>query len=160
MAVPTSLSAWVLGLGISVVLAGDGITGDPTGTTGESPITTTPTSLTAERLPIVTISPTEVRTEVRSGIVPVDLTAARPREEAPVPTMGLQRHTASQVRVPERSAVLTMAASRGGIPSVGVQASAAEEDFMAVADSMVAADPTEAEVEGRFRYIAISAVSR
>jgi len=29
-----------------------------------------------------------------------------------------------------------------------------------VADSMVAADPTEAVVEGRFRYIAISAVSR
>jgi hypothetical protein len=74
--------------------------------------------------------------------------------------MGLRRHTASQVRVPERSAVLTMAASRGGTPSVGVQASAEEQDFMAVADSMVAADPTEAVVEGRFRYIAISAVSR
>jgi hypothetical protein len=74
--------------------------------------------------------------------------------------MGLRRHTASQVRVPERSAVLTMAASRGGTPSVGVQASAAEEDFMAVADSMVAADPTEAVVEGRLGHITISAVSR
>jgi hypothetical protein len=151
MAVPTSRSVWVLELGTSVVLAGDGITGDPTGTTGESPITTTPISLIAEPFPTVTISPTEVR----QLIMPAEFMAAEcmaeQLPEEPAPSMGLRRHTASQVRVPERSAVLTMAASRGGTPSVGVQASAEEEDFMAVAGSMVAADPTEAVVEGRLR---------
>src|ERR1700674_5192462 len=120
MATRTSRSVWVLESDTSVALAGVGITGDPTGTTGESPITTTPISHTAERLPIVTISLTVVRTEVRSVIVPADFTAAHPREEAPVPAMDLRRHTASLVPALERSAVLITAASREGIPSAGV----------------------------------------
>jgi hypothetical protein len=150
MAVRTCRSVWVLELGTSVALAGDGITGDRTGTTGESPITTTPISHTAEPLPTVTISLTEVRTEVRSLIVPADFTGARPQEEAPVPAMDLRHHTASPVPALERSAALIMAASREGIPSVGVQASA-EGSTVAVADSTVVVDPTEAVVAGRWR---------
>src|ERR1700686_52121 len=155
MATRTSRSVWVLESDTSVALAGVGITGDPTGTTGESPITTTPMSLTAERLPIVTISLTEVRTEVRPVIVPADFTAAHPREEAPVPAMDLRHRTASLVRTLGRSAGLIMVASREGIPSVGVQASAegftVAEDFMAVAGSTVEVDPTEAVVAGKRR---------
>src|ERR1700694_4701193 len=155
MAVRTSRSVWALESGTSAALAGDGITGGPIGTTGESPITATPMSLTAERLPIVTISLTEVRTEVRSVTVAADFTAAHPREEAPVPAMDLRYRTASPVPALERSAALIMAASRERIPSVGVQASAegstVAEDFMVVAGATVEVDPTEAAVAGRLR---------
>jgi len=81
--------------------------------------------------------------EMRDLVVPTDFMGARPREGSPEPSMGLQRRMASLVHVPERSAVSTMAASRGQTRSVAGRASEGA--------SVAGVDSTRAVVEGSSR---------
>ena len=95
-------SDWVSSVG----MGGDGATGDSTGITGRSCLTTRGTSLIAERLRIAATSTMDL--VVRIALL--DSTAVHLREGSQEHNMYPLRHTARLVRVPGRSAVLTMEA--------------------------------------------------
>src|SRR5438309_2237688 len=93
-------SALALELAISAALAGDGITGDSTGTTTRSCITTTPTFPTAGRSSIAAIS----------VVTPAISMGVQTREDLRARTTGSRRTPFSRARALVPSAALTTVA--------------------------------------------------
>jgi hypothetical protein len=122
---------------------GAGITGGLTGATVPLFLITTLTFRTAERSLIAVISAVVDARVVLAALV---VSGARLGEDSPALSMTEECPTANlEGRIPAHSVVSTMEELQPGTPSADAQASA---DFIAVADSMVAAASMAEEVGG------------
>ena len=119
-------------------MAGVGTTGDTIGITTELFTTTTPISPTAEFSSIATTSIAADSMELAGFTEPADFMAEE-REDSPVASMDLRRHTGSLALTLAHLAGLTMEESQEASPLAGIRALAEASTAVEVSTEAVAA---------------------